>query len=180
MNCSVGQTDAPPAFHTSCILTLAALLHGCRKRALLACAALTYILHLFSTEEKMFWSHQIGYVVASQAAHLGVLGGTGPQQPANVTYEVSGTNARINFGSSDHSINEVNVQTPEVFDHLRGVLADVDDDQQREALSRSIDEMESAHGSPDFLTRYQNFVALAADHTTIFAPFLPVLANLLN
>jgi hypothetical protein len=135
---------------------------------------------LFSTEEKMFWSHQIGYVVASQAAHLGVLGGTGPQQPANVTYEVSGTNARINFGSSDHSINEVNVQTPEVFDHLRGVLADVDDDQQREALSRSIDEMESAHGSPDFLTRYQNFVALAADHTTIFAPFLPVLANLLN
>ena len=45
MNCSVGQTDAPPASHTSCILTLAALLHGCRKRALLACAALTYILH---------------------------------------------------------------------------------------------------------------------------------------
>jgi hypothetical protein len=135
---------------------------------------------LFSTEEKMFWRHQIGYVVTRQAAHLQIIGGAGPQQPSNVTYEVSGINARVYINSSDHSINEVNVQTPEVFDQLRGVLADVEDEHEREALSESIDDMESAHGSPDFLTRYQNFIALAADHMTIFAPFLSTLAQLLN
>ena len=93
---------------------------------------------------------------------------------------MSGTNARVNINSSDYSVNEVSVQTPEVFDQLRGVLAAVEDEQQREVLSRSIDDMESAHGSPDFLTRYQNFVSLAADHATIFAALLPALTNLLN
>jgi len=135
---------------------------------------------LFSTEEKMFWRLQIGYVVATQAAHLQIMGGPGPQQPSTVTYEASGPNARVYINSSDHSVNEVSLQVSEVFDQLRGVLADVEDEEQREELSRSIDDMESAHGSPDFLTRYQNFVSLAADHATIFAPFLPAVANLLN
>jgi hypothetical protein len=40
--------------------------------------------------------------------------------------------------------------------------------------------LESAHCSPDFLARYQNFVSLAADHAMIFAPFVPALTNLLN
>jgi hypothetical protein len=135
---------------------------------------------LFSAQEKMFWSHQIAHVIAGQAAHLRVMGGTGPQQPPSVTYEASGTNARININSGDYSVNEVRVEATEVFDQLRGLLGDIEDEQKREALSRSIDDMASAHGSPDFLTRYQNFVSLAADHATVFAPFLPALANLLN
>lgn len=135
---------------------------------------------LFSTEEKMFWRLQIGHVVATQAVHLQVMGGTGPQQPASITNEVSGVNPRVYINSSDHSVNKVSVQASEVFDQLRGVLADVEDVQEREALSGSIDDMEAAHGSPDFLTRYQTFVSLAADHATVFAPFLPALANLLN
>lgn len=135
---------------------------------------------LFSAQEKMFWNHQIAHVVAGQAAHLQSVEGSKPQQPESVTYKVSGTNARVNINSTDSSVNEVRVEAAEVFDQLRGVLVGIKDEQDREALSMSIDDMESSHGSPDFLTRYQNFVSLAADHATVFAPFLPALANLLN
>ena len=41
---------------------------------------------LFSAQEKMFWPRQIAHVIAAQAAHLRVMGGTGPQQPGNVTF----------------------------------------------------------------------------------------------
>ena len=34
MNCAVGQTASPPSSHTGCAITLAALLGGCRTKAL--------------------------------------------------------------------------------------------------------------------------------------------------
>ncbi|MEJ7816991.1 MAG: hypothetical protein WKF53_17610 [Rubrobacter sp.] len=135
---------------------------------------------LFSAQERMFWNHQVGHVIAGQAAHLQIIEGPNPQQPSNVTYEVSGTNARVNINSTDSSINEVRAEVPQVFDQLRAALANIDNGQEREAISKSIDDMESSHGSPDFLTRYKTFVSVAADHATVFAPFLPALANLLN
>lgn len=82
--------------------------------------------------------------------------------------------------SSDSSVNVVNAEASEVFSGLHTILTEIENENQRERISRSIDAMESAHGSKDFLARYQEFISLIADHTTIFAPFLPALANLLN
>lgn len=136
--------------------------------------------NLFSAQEKMFWSLQIAHVVAGQAAYLRSIAGPEPRQSGNVTYEVSGTNARVNIGSTDFSTNVAGMEISQVFDDLREALAGIESEQEREALSRSIDDMESAHGSPDFVTRYQSFMALAADHVTVFAPFFPALSGLLS
>lgn len=135
---------------------------------------------LFSAQEKMFWSHQIAHVVTGQAAYLQSVDGPEPQQPTNVTYEISGTNARLNINSIDASTNEAEMEVSQLFGDLRQALVNIEDEQEREALSESIDGMESAQGSPDFLTRYQAFMALAADHATVFAPFFAALAGLLN
>jgi hypothetical protein len=78
---------------------------------------------LFSAHEKMFWSQQIAHVVAGQAAYLQSIEGPRPQQPTGVTFEVSGTNARVNIASTDSSVNEVRIEVPEVFDNLRNALA---------------------------------------------------------
>jgi hypothetical protein len=40
--------------------------------------------------------------------------------------------------------------------------------------------MEKAHKTPDFVTRYSNFIALAAKHMTIISPFIPALTALLT
>jgi hypothetical protein len=40
--------------------------------------------------------------------------------------------------------------------------------------------METAHNTPDYVSRYANFMQLAANHMTVIAPFIPALAALLN
>lgn len=135
---------------------------------------------LFSAGEQMFWNEQIAYVVSRYKAHLQALNASEQQQPTNVTYNVSGINARVNVESTDSSVNVVNVEADEVFRQLHVVLANVENEDERERISKSIDAMESAYGSRNFLTKYQEFISLAADHATIFAPLLPALTNLLS
>lgn len=135
---------------------------------------------LFSPEEQMFWSNQLGYVVARYKLHLQSVEGAEPQRPTNVTYNVGGTNTRVNINSTDSSVNVVRTDASEVFDQLRGVLFNIEDEEEREAISASIDGMESAHNSPNFLDKYKEFMAVAADHATLFAPFFPALAGLLG
>ena len=39
--------------------------------------------------------------------------------------------------------------------------------------------MQAAAGTRSFVDRYKEFITLAADHVTVFAPFLPALTQLL-
>jgi hypothetical protein len=135
---------------------------------------------LFTPEEQLFWHQQVGYVISRYNAHMQAIEGARPQQPSSVIYDVSGTNARVNISSTDSSVNVVRVDVAEVFNQLRGVLVNIENEKDREVISKSIDDMESAYGSPDFLSRYKGFVSLAAVHVAVFAPFLPALTNLLS
>jgi hypothetical protein len=49
--------------------------------------------------------------------------------------------------------------------------------QQR--LREAIDAMQASAGTRSVLERYKDFIALAADHVTVFALFLPALTQLL-
>jgi hypothetical protein len=133
---------------------------------------------LFSPEERMFWNRQLAHVVSSYNAYLQSL--DKPQQPTNVTNYIVGDNPRQYINSIDSSLNLAGAGAAEVFDKLREQLAAIEDETKRKEVSEAIDEMESAHGSNDFLTRYKEFVSLTADHVTVFAPFFPTLANLLG
>lgn len=134
---------------------------------------------LFSAEEKMFWDHQIKFVVSSYKAHLQTTMSTKPEQPVNITYNVTGTNSRVNINSSDSSTNTVTSETVNIFTQLRDALNQIGDEEQRETISTKIDAMESSHGTSGFLSDYQGFMASAANHMTVFAPLLPSLAQLL-
>src|SRR5215470_3072235 len=58
---------------------------------------------LFSAEEKVLWDLQLRAIIARQKA--GFEGGEGPRPvgPVNITYNVAGTNARVNINSKDSS-----------------------------------------------------------------------------
>ena len=51
--------------------------------------------------------------------------------------------------------------------------------QDQVTIREAIDDMEQAQGTPDFKDKYKGFVAVAANHATIFGTLLAGLAMLL-
>ena len=88
-----------------------------------------------------------------------------------------GDNSRLNLNSTD---NSVNVASTSVFTQLRETAHSIADGAARDNVLARIEELEKAQGSATFLQSYQNFMAAAADHITVFAPFLPVLEKMLS
>lgn len=99
---------------------------------------------------------------------------TGP-----LTINVSGTNARLNLGSNDNSVNTYSATTTTVFESLRAAVPDQASTELRAELLGRIEQMELAVGKPSFLSRYNDFIQSAANHLAVFAPFLPALSALL-
>jgi hypothetical protein len=43
-----------------------------------------------------------------------------------------------------------------------------------------LDALEKAKGEKSFLTHYQEFIAVAADHMTLLCPFIPALTQMIT
>lgn len=134
---------------------------------------------LFSPEEQLCWDQQIRYVVSSYKAKQQATMTTSPAQPVNITYNVSGTNTRVNIDSVDSSVNVVNTETTQIFSQLRKLLDKVENTEERERIECSVDSMEATVGTKNFLTHYQQFMSFISNHITVFSPLLPALAELL-
>jgi hypothetical protein len=102
-----------------------------------------------------------------------------PPGPSH-NYYLTGPNSRVNTNSVDASENVALAPATQLFEDLRGALAEIADVEQRVQLLARVDEMESSQGSSGFLARYQAFVQAAANHITIIGPFLPALTQLLS
>jgi hypothetical protein len=100
-----------------------------------------------------------------------------PVSPS-VIYNVTGANSRVNINSSDSSTNIANVNLAELFQRMRDAVATLPENEQREVLVERIDALEESQGSGDFAEKYRDFVSLAADHMSLFAPFMPALGQL--
>jgi hypothetical protein len=98
----------------------------------------------------------------------------------NLTFNVTGPNARVNFNSHDESRNIATGDN--VFADLKQKIeADVSDAQVRSRLLSLIEDMEkNANNRSAFTASYQQFISAAANHMTLIAPFLPAITNLLN
>ena len=98
-----------------------------------------------------------------------------------IVYNITGPNARVNINSTDLSANIVNISPENLFTELRRVLqSGVADEARRAALLRRVDDLEQSKGKAAFVSKYRDFVAAAADHMTLLAPFIPALAQLLK
>ena len=100
----------------------------------------------------------------------------GPQ----VVYNLIGPNARVNIQSSDSSTNVVSAESAVLFDNLREAIQKSSlDSTVAQELLQNVNAMQSAAGTKTFGGRYKEFIAVAADHMTLVAPFLPALTQLL-
>jgi hypothetical protein len=101
------------------------------------------------------------------------------QSMSSINYNLSGDNNKINIDSNDYSINIQN--SFRIFDELKKRAEDEKiDPALREEILNSISEMEKNIESEDFLKGYKKFIALTANHVSIFAQLLPALAQFLN
>lgn len=135
---------------------------------------------LFSAEEQLFWNRQLSYVVSRYYTHIKAMTKQPPVQPANITYNVSGTGARVNVNSTDSSVNVISTEILKVFDQARGLVSQIPDPNARQEIGRALEEMQQAHGSRSFLQKYQAFVTSAANHMTLLAPIIPAITGLLS
>ena len=78
----------------------------------------------------------------------------------------------------DQSTNSV--QSSEVFNKVEAALRDERiEEAVRAQLLSLLAEMKANQGTGNYTALYQRFMAAAADHMTVLAPFLPALASLL-
>lgn len=95
----------------------------------------------------------------------------------NVT--ITGPNARLNYHSTDQSVNTVTVTQDQLFVQIReAIKADVPAPDQEQLMQR-LEAVESAVNKPTVRERYREFVALAADYATLL-PFIPKLLALVQ
>ena len=93
---------------------------------------------------------------------------------------ISGHNARVNIGSTDNSVNQIGGASDEVFTQLIDVLrSQIGDAQARDKLITLVEGMRQESKAGSILGAYQSFIASAAAHMTIIAPFIPALTRLL-
>ena len=103
-----------------------------------------------------------------------------PTAAQQVTYNLHGENSRVNINSTDASTNIVNISSNEIFVKLEEAARTVQDSSVRAILLEEISRMKVAQNQPDFTAKYQSFIAAAANHMTVFAPFIPALTQLLG
>jgi hypothetical protein len=104
-----------------------------------------------------------------------------PSPGPQVVYNLTGANARVNIASNDSSTNVVNVESKVLFQNLRDAIeTSIADRDLSSKLVHQVDEMEGAAGTGGFAAKYKDFIGLAADHMSVFGPFLPALAQFLT
>ena len=104
-----------------------------------------------------------------------------PQQRKMLNLHISNSpQARINLHSSDQSVNVSKHQPDALFQEIRERLAEaLVDSPDLENLLDRVSDMEQGLESGNLKTAYKKFVAAAANHMTILAPFLSRLTQLL-
>ena len=103
-----------------------------------------------------------------------------PSERGVSVYVNDSPHTRVNLNSVDSSNNVVSIRANEVFQQTRHLLeTGVANSEERTALLQSVKEMEAAHGTQDFITKYKDFMGLAANHMTVLTSVIPALTALL-
>jgi len=102
-------------------------------------------------------------------------------QPSQTIYYLIGPNPRVNIQSIDSSANLVGVEPTQLFGRIREAIGEsVQDVELLKKLQEKVTDLEKAQGTTGFMARYQEFMALAANHMTLLAPFIPALSQMLR
>jgi len=103
-------------------------------------------------------------------------------QPQTIITNIVGDHAKVNINSTDNSTTNITSNSDALFKEMLQAVTKIEEQSRRETIAATISAMSAAYQRQDgtFLSKYQEFMAAAANHMTIFAPFVPALSNLLS
>jgi hypothetical protein len=138
------------------------------------------ITEVFEVVDRGFFSGQ-GGIPDHYQAKVRKTTSPPPLYQRAINIHVTGSNPRVNLGSTDNSTNIVHSpDTAALFRELTDIIkAQISSGQDKDALLAQVEQMRKAAGSAGYLRAYQDFIQLAANWMTIVGPFLPALTSLL-
>lgn len=98
---------------------------------------------------------------------------------SGVTYNFSNNSGKVNINSKDNSTNikiTLSEQDKALFDVIESLTVSLDN---QEELLEAIHKMKEDVGTSRFPEKYNAFIQSAANHMTLFAPFIPALTKFL-
>ena len=96
----------------------------------------------------------------------------------SITNNIYGNSSKINFNSPDNSINDININSENVFEELKATIEkSITDANKRSELIDQIDKMKNTRNTSTFKESFKNFISMAADCVTLVTPFLPYLTS---
>ncbi len=101
-------------------------------------------------------------------------------QKSSYVINLQGNNARVNIHSQDSSTNIISETSETVFADLRQAIQTIQNEDEKQAILKKLDELQSANGTPRFIELYRDFMSVASDHIGVISPFIPALSQLLG
>lgn len=106
---------------------------------------------------------------------------TRPVLKVGNTFNLHGPHSRVNIQSLDSSVNISHHVSENVFAEIRQVVqTQVQNEDERTQILNNLNELEAAKGTDSFTQKYKSFMASAANHMTLLAPFMLPLSQLLG
>jgi hypothetical protein len=103
-----------------------------------------------------------------------------PPEVNGITALICTDHSRVNIHSHDSSVNISHEITENVFADMRQIIqSNIRDEDERDEILRRLAELEAAKGTSSFTEKYQRFIAGAANHMELLAPFIPALTQML-
>ncbi|HGG0416109.1 TPA: hypothetical protein ACJFE8_000859 [Clostridium sporogenes] len=91
----------------------------------------------------------------------------------------SGNNSSVSIGKDIEQNININQDDSELFEQLKNLSNDIKSLEDKNMILNSINEMQEHYGQKSFSEKYTDFMQNAANHMTVFAPFIPALTQLL-
>lgn len=103
-------------------------------------------------------------------------------EPHSKTIHLHGIGNRYNENSIDNSVNHIDVVTNDfpVFNDMLKIARNIENSEEQAAIVQAIKEMqEAAKNNSNLPAKYTSFIQTAANHMTLFSPFMPLLTKIL-
>lgn len=100
----------------------------------------------------------------------------------NGTYIINNiTNGNANINSIDKSVRKTNITNneTEVFEKMFEIASNISEGNKNDVMI-AIENMKNDYGKPGLKEKYYKFIEVAANHMTLFAPFIPALTEMIK
>lgn len=98
----------------------------------------------------------------------------------NGTYIINNiTNGNANINSTDNSVRNTNISynDAKLFEKMLEVASNITEE-NRNDIVMAIEDMKNNYNKPSLKEKYYKFIEVAANHMTLFAPFIPALTEM--